>query len=410
MKTFGYSFLLLGTLGFVLIRDVDAAAIETITVQSVTYHDGITIKKDDGSGNYPTPHYSAANSSPTAYPCTSFPKATLVLSFTPPDSSGYFSINGTASDNVTFPTRTQQFKDPNSATYTVQDYYSSDLPANVHKITSVVWKYNLNGTQQPNTEAGTSTNPIYVTLRNPTTTELFHTVLEHACSPGGATTDAQVISNSWSKFSSRTTKNHAGENLHYYKPNIAFAANQNFTVGDLLKNKNGRCGAWADFFMAVLRANGVTCTLTDVSVKGNPYSNDLGFAIQNINESNTGTSGDPLYKWWTKSTNAGAVNYFELVGFGLSGDLAYNVVGISGQNASTPAEKFFGNHKVVLAGTAAEPYYDPSYGVTYADAPDMEWKSVTKFFGYLSNPGSPPNSTFILTRRTSGNMDGLKFQ
>src|SRR5262245_2758303 len=61
---------------------------------------------------------------------------------------------------------------------------------------------------------------------------------------------------------------------------------------------------------------------------------------------------------------------------------AVNQPALPGQNTAPPSEKVFVAHFIVkptLAGLAA-PYYDPSYGVTYAGANDFENVAVE---GYL---------------------------
>ncbi len=112
------------------------------------------------------------------------------------------------------------------------------------------------------------------------------------------------------------------------------------------------------------------------------------------------------YPWKITSSNAGQSANFEMVplGNGDFGDLRA-ITGIGGQNSPTPAEKVFPNHAIVHAGTSAKPYFDPSYGVRYANEADMETVSVYGFFGHVSYP---PGATQVLVRDKAG--AGLLFQ
>jgi len=68
---------------------------------------------------------------------------------------------------------------------------------------------------------------------------------------------------------------------------------------------------------------------------------------------------------------------------GIYGDLA-SLDSLPGQNTSPPSEKMFGSHYIVKVigsfySPGQGPYFDPSYGATYVDANDMEFKAVSGY-------------------------------
>ena len=72
--------------------------------------------------------------------------------------------------------------------------------------------------------------------------------------------------------------------------------------------------------------------------------------------------------------------------------------GKPGQNSLTPSEKVFAVHFILyvdpsIAGSA-EPYFDPSYGVTYADQADFESTAVA---GYATFEANSPGTTVVWT-------------
>jgi hypothetical protein len=65
---------------------------------------------------------------------------------------------------------------------------------------------------------------------------------------------------------------------------------------------------------------------------------------------------------------------------GIYGDVT-SLNTLAGQNTSPPSEKMFGSHYIVKVNSSLYsfgqgPYFDPSYGVTYLDANDMELKAI----------------------------------
>src|SRR5262249_14380148 len=101
-------------------------------------------------------------------------------------------------------------------------------------------------------------------------------------------------------------------------------------------------------------------------------------------------STDPVYKWQLV-LNASAVNNGDLMvpaqSGGMYGDLT-SLATLAGQNTMPPSEKLFGNHKIVnvdtsLVSPGIGPYFDPSYGVSYASSADFETKAIDGYFFHV---------------------------
>jgi len=188
--------------------------------------------------------------------------------------------------------------------------------------------------------AGTSTNPVYVTLADPTTANMFHTVVHLACAYPGAATDAQALTNTWAFFEGPgNVATWDGRSLHYYRQGFASCPTR---LPQLLATDDGNCNAWAELLHAALQANGIEAARTTVR-------SDPEFGVKNLS----------FVEPPTFSTNYAPYNYSRPL---------TTPTGIPGQNTATPAEKLFGVHWIVHPNVTGAIYYDPSYGVTAADA------------------------------------------
>ncbi|MDZ4371780.1 MAG: hypothetical protein U1C74_10205, partial [Phenylobacterium sp.] len=267
-------------------------------------------------------------------------------------------------------------------------------------------------------DAGQSKHNIYVTLKGPITTVYFTTLDLSTHGAAGAQDDAAAISGIWSQFEATaptdtatgktgkaapevrreefdpvsgdiTTKGHLsgtlvhgppatqfGARLKYwtevppdktlaglFKEGVAFACTAFFTVEELLSQAEGRCGAWAAFFIHVLGNHGVVATNVHFGVTqenkcvvhpvlGKPSANCIflvstwtftpGAANGGPKPGGTGNMTYP-YKWEDVTDNNG----------------------VPGQGVRNP-QPFFFDHAIVHANGQL---YDPSYGLgPYAGA------------------------------------------
>ena len=217
-------------------------------------------------------------------------------------------------------------------------------------------------------------------------TTLYRTVVHHACATTGATTEAQAVANSWSRFTNNAVTNWKGTNLYYYQTNIAYAAGHQY-LEELLEYKNGTCEAWATFFQKVLGANGIASTQVILSAT---EPDDELMLTKDWTQNNGGSAAAP-YKWYILSHRSP----FSLVPAynGHSyGDLTSSstLVG-QGSYPWAPAEKVFASHRIVKWPVGSNySYYDPSYGKTYSGASlsaaegDFDAKAV---YGYATDVG-----------------------
>ena len=205
--------------------------------------------------------------------------------------------------------------------------------------------------------AGRSENLAYVTLERPLTKELFHTVVRVGCeSAKGKTNALDIFDMIWLKFQTRNivrADTPEAPPMGYYRDesgNIEI-----FTVEDLLKNNDGRCGAWSNLLRVCLREQGIIdgrCVELKIKAPANIKS---GMCIKN-QDTSRGCSAVPI-----------------------------PLFGIAGQGTENPKEKNFQNHSIFFID---EKIYDPSYGTgPFSDI--KEWQrtslSAVGYIEYLNN-------------------------
>ena len=196
------------------------------------------------------------------------------------------------------------------------------------------WDYsNDGGTTWRN--AGLTDHKIYITLGVPATPNLYQTVLETGCIAAQGKTDVNdVVSAIANAFTPLNVKRVAdGKTMQYWGP-IASPPNPGiFTTGDLLHSADGRCGAWQNFFIDVLKAQNIPSQAILIEDKG-PASVPAGLTFY------PGGSALAVYQ------------------------------SIPAQGNPTPAY-LFTDHAVVEVPTVpslASYVYDPSYGKVYTSS------------------------------------------
>jgi hypothetical protein len=189
-------------------------------------------------------------------------------------------------------------------------------------------------------DAGISTNTMYVSFGDPG--DAIRTVLDVGTrNAKGLSTTSQIGSQIWSDFIDRSVKTWDGYELHYwgsvassgstvYDPNPSGDNN----VAGLLRLKDGRCGAWAQFFVDVWAAQDVIAHVWSINPISNFYPAPAGFP-----------------------------NFDGFV-----------VNAMPGQGNANPARAFF-DHAVVKFDNVPA-VYDPSYGKYYAN--DQAWRDAAE--------------------------------
>jgi hypothetical protein len=205
----------------------------------------------------------------------------------------------------------------------------------------VEWAYAVKG-RNDFVEAGQSTNQVYVVWKEPQTAYLFHTVIDVACrNAAGGTIESNIVAGIWGDFADQDVVGaDRNDAMEYWGD---FAKNHRYdgmclSVSDLVKYKDGKCGAWAGFLITVLAVHGVATAVESVI-----------------------TTDFSLFLGW---------NGKELV---ISESL-------SGQGGTEPLTKFL-NHGVVRYGSKI---YDPSYGGSYAL--ELMWEDTSVDYLIYDSP------------------------
>lgn len=273
------------------------------------------------------------------------------------------------------------------------------------------WTYQVD--DGPEFDAGTTVNPLYVVFKTPITT-VFYTTLHLAVSKDGAGSEGETVQRAWSQFNSRTLKAKDGHVLYYYATGlnnftcavVDSGLSQASAVEKLLTDgsQNGQCSAFADLFMNVLGVNGVASDQYEVSTK-----NKDDFLVPNwFFKSPPSLPDDPDgYKWkffipaaYNDATGGDNLTFGDLL----------SQPGVGGQNTDTPSQKKFDKHFIVAPkpdGVFLTPmYYDPSYGVTYADEQAFQNTSVAGFVKVagmtVKDPGDPTKTLPLFKAKPTG--------
>lgn len=216
--------------------------------------------------------------------------------------------------------------------------------------------------------AGTSSHEIYFTRTTPQTNLRQETLFWVACSGGvrGKTSDAEIIDAIWSKFSTGTEPTNLtrkdGTPLKYWGEN---EQTMGFDIISLLKDGDGRCGAWAQFFEIALLIQNITEieseTITTVygdsgcnaNLMIKNYTFYLGDSVIAPIEGE-----DPDYPFPSARTHSELVSNLQTT---LTNSQLRKDVGIPAQNNPSPIS-IFSNHALVSVNGI---YYDPSYGQSF---------------------------------------------
>jgi hypothetical protein len=361
-----------------------------LVIEELSFIDDLSIKKDvvGSITDIVDPVWKRTNptsdNNPGAYVRDTKMKVTLKISVTPAPTSPVtgITIEGNAAglgkftkSGITIPAATEftvsgiecDTKLPNSTKY-----------FNPLKID---WKYTADGTNFA--ELNDTENKIYATLAAPTDT-VYLTSLHLAVSKDGSTDAAGAFAKSWSFFGDGTKPTDVtgwdGRKFVYYPAGTPFSGCATNVI-DLLTSATGgaRCGAFGRFFLNVGAVNGIPITLVAVQP-----TDDGGFLVKNWTYSATSFPGAPDgYEHKYISPGAGFNEMTPVPPGGLYGDMQSDT-GVAGQNSPTPSQKFHVDHAIVLFGGK---YYDPSYGLEYANEEEFETKALDGYVsGFMGDP------------------------
>jgi hypothetical protein len=206
----------------------------------------------------------------------------------------------------------------------------------------ITWHMKPKG--QASASAGSSRNPLYVTLGDPSGTPNYWTLLDISCNgAAGAKDEDSFVKESFKPFTHTLgdgkgfRRKRDGLELTYYKLGGGTPSSGVFACSDLLSRGDGtgRCGAWARFQVAMHQVHGVTSSAVFGVV---PVSAKL-FIVKNCSFAAPGSLSAPF-------THIGQTE-------------CVKHEGIPGQGKDNP-QFTFGDHALVKHATGI---YDPSYGV-----------------------------------------------
>ncbi len=345
------------------------------------------IKKDDGSGDYGTPHWKDANDDgdaddpeendqryPAAYLRGKHVKLDLKITVDPPDVLwDTVRVRGAGSHSYAF----QQDTMPTSFEINVASV-SSD-PA-LNDWVDCFNPFELHWSVSPDDgltwiDAGRTDNQLYVTLGTPNSGSRFHTLLHNSCrDAAGNNTDSAVIAGIWGDFTDQVvyrvdpTGRTDGTQLTYYNDWMT----DHTSTALLLEHADGQCTAWAKFLIDAIGAQGINqqngyvklaathaggFLVADWSFPTGPgLSRHATFPYLNLPQAIDNFCNQDSFLWLFAEVT--------------------DRTGLPGQGTDSPLS-LFGYHQVVkISGH----YYDPSYGEDYAPLADLENQAI---HGYL---------------------------
>jgi hypothetical protein len=173
-----------------------------LDLRAVTFHTVWAVLQDNGSGPYPTPHWTndahgqVVWSHPALY--VSGDRVVTYTQFDVPGADPYANtfelvVRGQAVAGGLTKFNLWATNQPLSRHWTVTAVADAPLPADrvdFFNPLTIHWSYGVPG-RAPFLPAGTSSNQVYVTLKPPITTNLFHTVVHLACANAVGQTDTE---------------------------------------------------------------------------------------------------------------------------------------------------------------------------------------------------------------------------
>ncbi len=236
------------------------------------------------------------------------------------------------------------------------------FPTTVAYISNIAiqWNYSNDGGTTYQT-GGVSNHKVYVTLGDPLTKNLYQTVLETGCqSANGDSDPIKVIADIAKLFSGLVVKRAVdGKAMQYWGP-IASPKPGIFDTAGLIKNADGRCGAWSGFLSDVFGAQSIEATPSNIWTT-DPTPSIPGWTYVPA-QPDTPNHGLDVYPANPAQSNKQPAFRFD----------GHAVVKISAI------------HGIPVNPAASSPYttiYDPSYGKTYAansmPAAEQSWEDAS---------------------------------
>jgi hypothetical protein len=270
---------------------------------------------------------------------------------------------------------------------------------------------------------GTTSNDVYLTLATPLQANgepiagqnVYHSVVYIGSFAGaGATDEESLIDNVWSHFQSKTVKTveerdiwrrgRASEPMFYWN-NWAL---ENFSVARLLRDRDGRCGAWTRLFVEVLNTQGFELVgavqLTSAN-ETKPFMVMNGWVSQGQHAAGT----DKKIRFHTSATQLGLNQSNSDYALDTTSELTYPN-GLPSQGINNRPAGIFSDHVFAfVVYNGAQRWLDPSYGAEYVGAnwhakmTDFETKAL---YGIASRDlFNPLDRYYLVTRQRDDQLE-----
>jgi len=283
---------------------------------------------------------------------------------------------------------------------------------------TIEWRvrYKIPGSLPKTKVIGVSEHKVYVTFDEPYLEEmekLYLSTLHWAVSNDGATTKQDVVEKTWQMFAKKDVEGKWGpanitawdeKRKLYYYPTGGIPEERVYasSLGYCLANQGGygQCFDFADLFSHSLSINRIPHSFIEVTPTNNSSASKMlikEWKLKKTDEDDdVSTTGEEYpYEFVLFPEGPDDINKGKMTSpitkepESEYGDFI-NLEGIAGQNMKTPSEKVFSGHQIILIEEKKkeekllpnnwEPYFDPSYGVTYKNEKDFAKDAV---YGYV---------------------------
>lgn len=283
------------------------------TLEEVSFEDNYALKSDDGQTEYKKPHWKkpaspdpAFKGSPVAYKVEAGKKMKLSARFsiaTEVTDGKALRVKADGNDAYDLDAATAELKKDGGSTFvvlkatSVKTAFATDT---IDYFDSMDFKWEVSRDAGANwSEAGTSSNQLYVTLGKPGQAFLTTVHLATVNLKGKTKSQMQTIVDTiWAEFSGRAVYRASDTNqqtkLKYWGTicNGTTDPTLCFEPKGLMVQADARCEGWSEFFFDVLRTQAVS--VTKIWIQGKPKSN-LGtgqFYVSGIDVVNNPSQGD----------------------------------------------------------------------------------------------------------------------
>ncbi len=364
---------------------------DNVTLKTVSFTDGLTIQKDDGTGAYSTPQWSSTNSTqaPAAYVSGKTPTVSSTFSLTCSSAPDFVWVKGIGPESIEFPATKVAVGTTSAHTITYPATAGTKIFAKsivrFFKPFSINWEISFdNGATWK--AAGTSSNTLYVTLTTPQNAtgnfKWYHTVFDISCrNAQSKSTETDIISAVWSEFTDQIVLNCNGDSLFYYKT----MNSPNVTLGSLLKYRDAECYTFAQLFLSLIKIQGIVRTNNYIYIEADGSSVCSGYKVDRF-----------LVKDWIFGASSASCKDFPYENTYTtlmpSPYKAYKFIkadvkdgiGIPGSCNKNPSS-FFNNHQISKIDGV---YYDACYGATFNKVTDIKNEAFSGWsYRYTDNNG-----------------------